>query len=101
MRCPNPHSGAVRNSSGPAEPCDTLSASPLPMLCTSRSEYSVAAWLLSDGVSLENAVCSELVWHVSQWIWLNNSRPFCIDEAGGLPGTPSKDGVGGARKRMK
>src|SRR5439155_27151110 len=37
-RCPRPHSGAVRNSLGPACPCVTPSASPGPMSWTKRSE---------------------------------------------------------------
>src|SRR5947208_3081765 len=38
IRCPTPHSGAVRNSLGPASPCLTPSASPTPMSWTKRSE---------------------------------------------------------------
>ena len=37
MRCPTPHSGALRNSLPPAAPCETLSASPCPMSCSAKS----------------------------------------------------------------
>ena len=49
LRLPIPQSGAVRNSSGPADPWMMSSASPDPMLWTSRSENSEIAWLLSAG----------------------------------------------------
>src|SRR5207302_2923240 len=72
MRCPTPHNTAERNSSPPAVPCETLSARPVPMWCTSKSENRFAVWLLSP--ELEDApVCSDGVWHSPQPIALTVS----------------------------
>src|SRR5262249_48834748 len=47
IRWPRPHSGAVRNSLGPASPWLTPSASPSPMSCTRRSEKRFTGFSLS------------------------------------------------------
>jgi hypothetical protein len=47
------HSGAVRNSSGPASPCTISSASPGPIRCNSRSEKRFTTLFAS--ISLEAA----------------------------------------------
>src|SRR6266487_6135543 len=101
MRWPAPQSGAVRNSSGPAEPWLTLSASPDPMWCTSMSEKRFAFWKLSAEFRDDAVVASAGVWHMSQCTLLNWALPLAMDEGGGLPGIPLDDGVGGSRNRIK
>src|SRR5881409_4101747 len=39
-RCPTPQSGAVRNSLGPAKPCETPSARPCPFFFSSRRRHT-------------------------------------------------------------
>ena len=47
VRCPTPHSGALRNWLPLALPCDTRSASPVPMLCTAKSLNGLIVILLT------------------------------------------------------
>src|SRR5689334_3766526 len=96
MRWPRPHSGAVRNSSPPAPPCETLSASE-PMWCTSMSLYRFAVALERLDVKLELVVVSDGVWQTVQPIEANSARPLLIDVE---PPGVVVDGVGGASRRM-
>src|SRR2546422_5805303 len=65
MRFPSPHSGAVRNSLGPACPCETPSARPTPMSCSSRSEKRLTCERRS-AATLERPEWSAGVWHSAQ-----------------------------------
>lgn len=69
------------------------SASPGPILCTSRSENRFAVLLLSAATGLVPVV-SEGVWQNWQPIELNNAAPFTTDAEEGPR-------AGWSRKRMK
>src|SRR5438477_7550726 len=97
MRCPSPHNGAERNWSPPAPPCDTLSARPVPMWWTSRSENRLAVALPKPAVRREAWVVSDGVWQTAQPTELNSERPRAMEAE--PPGTVV-DGVGGARSSM-
>src|SRR5207244_8947711 len=95
---PRPHHGAVRNWSPPAPPCDTLSARPVPMWWTSRSENRLAVALPKPAVRREGWVVSDGVWKTAQPTELNSERPRAMEAE--PPGTVV-DGVGGASVCMK
>src|SRR6267378_3819085 len=65
IRCPRPQRGAVRNSSGPATPCFTKSASPGPMLCRATS---LNGWKVTSPIPVNGdfAVVSDDVWQRTQ-----------------------------------
>src|SRR5260370_2005961 len=91
-RWPTPHSGAVRNSSGPAAPWFTPSAKFDPMWWTAKSERGL--YVTSDmPVNCDLAVLSVSLWHKTQPVLLNNFWPF--NSEGVLV-----VGVGGAVRRM-
>ena len=84
-RCPSPHSGAVRNSSGPALPWETPSAKPEPMLCTNRSENKLASILLNAG-TYDAPVFMLVVWQAAHFTTsVKRCLPFWIDGEHPLP----------------
>src|SRR6202158_6330898 len=100
-RCPIPQSGAVRNSSGPAEPCVMPSARSLPMWWTRRSEKRFTVWLESAALGLVEEplaiilpVVNEGVWQWTQPIFAKMALPFTVDGVSGA-------GMGGPSIRMK
>src|SRR5262249_48628575 len=97
IRCPSPHSGAVRNSLGPAAPW-AIPSPRTPMLCTSRSENRLAVWNLSAAVAWLPVVI-ERMWQVAQRMLLNNALPLLTDAEQLTPTV--QEGVGGARNRIK
>src|SRR6185503_15982178 len=97
IRWPRPHSGAVRNSLGPASPWLTPSASPSPMSCTRRSENRFTGFSLS-AATVDLLVVNDGVWHSAQPTSANFCLPFAIEVA--LPGVFG-EGCGASRKRMK
>src|SRR6266568_438418 len=72
-----PHNGAVRNSLGPAVPCDIPSPS-TPMLWTSRSENKLAVLFLSAAVEWL-PVGIDRMWQVAQPVLLNSVLPLLTD----------------------
>src|SRR5260370_40178119 len=100
MRCPTPQSGAVRNSSGPAEPCVMPSLRPLPMWWRRRSEKRFTVWLERAalgvvGLPLAIApVANDGVWQAAQPVTLKTARPLMMDAVSGAAG-------GGAKIRIK
>src|SRR5436305_2031670 len=98
MRCPRPHNGAVRNWSPPAPPCETLSARPVPMWWTSRSENKLAVALPNPAVRREGWVVSDGVWQTAQPTELNSERPRAMEAE--PPGTVV-EGEGWSRSSMK
>src|ERR1700675_5132837 len=101
MRCPTPHRGAVRISSGPAPPYVMPSARPLPMWWTRRSEKrftgrleSAALGLVEEPLAIILLVVNEGVWQCAQPIAAKLARPSPGD--GGAGG-----GAGGATTRVK
>src|SRR6266481_5214364 len=78
-RCPSPHKGAVRNSSGPALPCEMPSCNRSPMWCSSRSENKFACTPLRPAaltVKEDCPVASDGVWHSAHPVDVNNLFPF-------------------------
>src|SRR5436190_5335320 len=75
----------------------TLSASPDPILWTSRSENRLTFWL-ARAATVALPVWSVGVWQSAQPTLWKSWNPWAIELA--PPGTVA-DGVGGARKRMK
>src|SRR5258707_15116628 len=100
MRCPTPESGAVRNSSGPAEPCVMPSLRPLPLWWRRRSEKRFTVWLESAVLGVVGLplailpVVNDGVWQAVHPVALKIARPFAIDGESGA-------GVGGASIRIK
>src|SRR5437899_2364519 len=97
IRLPTPHSGAVRNSLGPAVPCDIPSPS-TPMLCTRRSENRLAVWNLSAAVEWL-PVCIKRMWQVAQPVLSNSALPLLTDAEQLTPTV--QEGTGAARNLMK
>ena len=95
MRCPTPQSGAVRNSSGPAEPCVMPSLRPLPMWWRRRSEKRFTVWLERAALGVVGLplaivpVANDGVWQAAQPVTLKRARPLMMDAVSGA-------GVGGA-----
>src|SRR6267378_7929929 len=75
--CPRPHSGAVRNSLGPAWPWLTPSANPSPMSWINRSEKRFTG-LLFSAATVELPVVNEGVWHSAHPTSMNFCLPFAI-----------------------
>src|ERR1043165_6730380 len=80
-RCPAPHSGALRNSSEPAAPWGTRSAS-APMLWIAMSENGLYVTLLS-GANGDGPVVSDGVWQSAQPTLLKTARPFVVEGVAG------------------
>jgi len=77
MRWPTPQSGALRNWEPLAPPCDTPSASVVPMLCTAKSLNGLIATLLTVGfvvasISAKFPVVWLTMWQPEQPILLND-----------------------------
>src|SRR5437773_4327847 len=93
IRCPSPHRGAVRNSSGPAAACGTLSAKLGPIWWTSKSEKRFA-WTLVMALDEETGVREVGLWQSAQPVLTNLLAPFRVESDCG-------PGVGWLRKRAK